>query len=253
MKVVATSWRRIVARAGIHTMAEPPFHFIPTPVPPPADPSAGPTLAFFLGSPTSGSPVLVPDTPTLALAAGRSDPLSWPRAKRSPDPLGVPPPLGSQVRGDKTFVFIRRLVVGDVSVIHPAAMSYVGDAARIRRFAATAQDASKRRAYRQVSCALPFVPMSVLLRAPRGPALTLLEDLAVQAGLASLRLPSSRERSGSSALPFAGATCHCVGQGAYVATRPSGRTPGAGWFDFRPRWLRPVFRRVSGLASLCDA
>jgi hypothetical protein len=58
-------------------------------------------------------------------------------------------------------VFPRWVVVGDVSVIHPAAASYAGGAASTPGFAAAAWDASKLRAYRQVSSTLPFVPMSV--------------------------------------------------------------------------------------------
>jgi hypothetical protein len=80
------------------------------------------------------------------------------------------------------FVFPRRLVVGDVSVIHPAAASFAVGAARAPGFAAAARDASKRCAYRQVSSALPFVPMSVESFGRLGaPALTLLGDLADQA------------------------------------------------------------------------
>jgi hypothetical protein len=80
------------------------------------------------------------------------------------------------------FVFPRRLVVGDVSIIHPAAASFAGGAACAPRFAATALDASKRHAYRQVSSALPFVPMLVKsFGRLEAPALTLLGDLADQA------------------------------------------------------------------------
>jgi hypothetical protein len=89
-------------------------------------------------------------------------------------------------------VFPRRLVVGDVSVIHLAAASFAVGAARAPGFAAAARDASKRRAYRQVSSALPFVPMSV-------------------------------EFFGSLALPFAGATRPCVGR-----ARSSRSVPPAG-------------------------
>jgi hypothetical protein len=57
--------------------------------------------------------------------------------------------------------FPRHLVVGDISVIHPAAASFVGGAARTPGFAAAAREASERHMYRQVSSALPFVTMSV--------------------------------------------------------------------------------------------
>jgi hypothetical protein len=64
----------------------------------------------------------------------------------------------------------------NISIIHPAAASFAEGAARTPGFAAAAQDASKRRAYRQMYSALPFVPMSV-----ESLVLTLLGDLAAQA------------------------------------------------------------------------
>jgi hypothetical protein len=85
---------------------------------------------------------------------------------RSPDPLDVPPSLGPGACGDIMFLFPRRLVVGDVSVIHLAAASFAGDAARTPGFAAAAWDGSKRRAYRQVSSTLPFAPCRL---SPSGP------------------------------------------------------------------------------------
>jgi hypothetical protein len=119
------------------------------------------------------------------------------------------------------FVFPRRLVVGDVSVIHPAAASFAVGAARTPGFAAAARDASKRRAYRQVSSALPFVPMSVESFGRLGaPALTLLGDLADQAvqaggpGLSQAAFISGALRELSVAL------CR---SGAFVATRAAGR------------------------------
>jgi hypothetical protein len=78
------------------------------------------------------------------------------------------------------FVFPRRLVVGDVSVIHPAAASLARGAARTPGFAAAARDALKRCAYKQVSSALPFLPISIESFG-RLEALTLLGDLADQA------------------------------------------------------------------------
>jgi hypothetical protein len=111
------------------------------------------------------------------------------------------------------FVFPCRLLVGDFSVIHPASLA--GGAARTPGFAAAAWEAllkASRHAYWQVSYALPFVPMSVeYFRRHGAPGLILLVDLAdqgVQAGGPGLsRDPSSRGRSGSLALPCAGATC----------------------------------------------
>jgi hypothetical protein len=93
-----------------------------------------------------------------------------------------------------------------------------------------ARDASKRRAYRQVSSALPFVPMSVEFFGRLGaPALTLLGDLAAQAvqagrpGLSRAAFISGALRELSVALCRGNASlCR---SGAYVATRAAGRTP----------------------------
>jgi hypothetical protein len=57
------------------------------------------------------------------------------------------------------LVFPRRLVVGDVSVIHPAAATCAGGAARTPGYVAAVRDV--RRAYRKVFSALPFVFVSV--------------------------------------------------------------------------------------------
>jgi hypothetical protein len=148
---------------------------------------------------------------------------------RSPDPLDVPPPLRLEAQENVVFVFPRRLVVGDVSVIHPAAASFAGGAARAPGFASAARDASKRRAYWQVSSALPFVPMSVESFGRLGaPALTLLEDLADQAvqaggpGLSRAFFISGALRELSVALCRDNASlCR---SGAYVAKRAAGRT-----------------------------
>jgi hypothetical protein len=93
-----------------------------------------------------------------------------------------------------------------------------------------ARDASKWRAYRQVSSALPFVPMSVESCGRLGaPALTLLGDLAdqtVQAGepgLSRAAFISGAFRELSVALCRSNAPlCR---SGAYVATRAAGWTP----------------------------
>jgi hypothetical protein len=144
--------------------------------------------------------------------------------------LGVPPLHGPGARGDVMFMFPRRLVVGDVSVIHPAAASFAVVAARSPGFAAAARDASKRRAYRQVSSALPFVPMSDESFGRLGaPALTLLGDLADQAvqaggpGLSRAAFISGALREPNVALCRGNASlCR---SGAYVATRAAGWTP----------------------------
>jgi hypothetical protein len=118
-----------------------------------------------------------------------------------------------------------------VSVIHPAAAPFDGgvDSPRTPRFAAAARDASRQRASRQVSSALPFVPMSVESFGHLGaPALALLEDLAdhaVQAGGPGL----SRAAFISGALrELSVALCQGIASpcrsGAYVATRAAGRT-----------------------------
>jgi hypothetical protein len=128
------------------------------------------------------------------------------------------------------FVFPRQLVVVDVSVIHPAAAFFAVGAARTPGFAAAARDASKQRAYRQVSFALPFVPMSVESFGRVGaPALTLLGDLADQAvqaggpGLSWAAFIWGALRELSVALCRGNASlCR---SGAYVAMHAAGRTP----------------------------
>jgi hypothetical protein len=134
------------------------------------------------------------------------------------------------------FVFPCRLVVGAVSVVHPAAASFAVGAARTPGFAAAARDASKRCGYRQVSSALPFVPMSVESFGRLGvPTLTLLGDLADQAvqagapGLSRAAFISGTLRELSVALCRGNASlCR---SGAYVVTRTAGRTPmrGLAW------------------------
>jgi hypothetical protein len=179
--------------------------------------------------------VLVPDAPALAPATASAlpaDPAPSPEPgapSRSQDPLGVTPPLRPGARGDVMFVFPRRLVVVDVSVIHPAAASFSGDPACTPEFAAAAGDASERRAYRLVSSALPFVPMLVESFVRVGaPALTLLGDLADQAvqaggpGLSRAAFISGALRELSAALCRGNAfLCR---SGAYVATHAAGRT-----------------------------
>jgi hypothetical protein len=89
---------------------------------------------------------------------------------------------------------------------------------------------SKRRAYRQVFSALPFVPMSVESFGRLGaPALTLLGDLADQAvqaggpGLSRAAFISGALRERSVALCRGNASlCR---SGAYVAMRAAGRAP----------------------------
>jgi hypothetical protein len=136
-------------------------------------------------------------------------------------------------------------------------------AARAPGFAAAARDASKRRAYRQVSSALPFVPMSVESFGRLGaPALTLLGDLADQAvqaggpGLSRAAFILGALRELSVAL-CRGNTSLCQ-SGACVATRAAARlrcavSPGPRLGLFRPV-SRPVCEfGVSGSASLCVA
>jgi hypothetical protein len=163
------------------------------------------------------------------------------------------------------LVFPRRLVVGDVSVIHPAAASFAVGAAHTPGFAAAARDASKRRAYRQVSSALPFVPMSVESFGRLGaPALTLLTDLADQAvqaggpGLSRAAFISGALRELSVALCRGSASLCRLG--AYVATRAAGQTPMRGLArpsaEVVKACLAPrlwVGLWVFGSASLCVA
>jgi hypothetical protein len=116
------------------------------------------------------------------------------------------------------------------NVIHPAAASFAGGATRNPGFAAAARDASNRRAYRQVSSALPFVPMLVeSFGRLWAPALTLLGDLADQAvqaggpGLSRAAFISGLLRKLSAALRRGNTSLFL--SGAYVATRAAGRTP----------------------------
>jgi hypothetical protein len=89
---VTTSWRRIAARAGVHTTAEPPFRSFPTSSQTPAFPSAGPALASSSEGGVPGLPVLVPDDPALAPAAASALP-----ADRAPSPR-TRGPRGCHVR-----------------------------------------------------------------------------------------------------------------------------------------------------------
>jgi hypothetical protein len=216
----------------------------------------------------SGLLVLVPDAPALALVAASALPADLapshgPGApSRSPDPLCVPPHHGPGAQGDVMFMFPRRLVVGDFSSSTRRLPPLLGRCA-YPRVCGRCPDASKRRANRQVSFALPFVPMSVESFEPLGPQLcrclgTWPTRQCRLAGLGSLGSPSSRGRTGSLALPFAGATRPCV-----VRARTSRRVPLAGprcAFSPGPRLRlfrpvpRPVFEfGVVGSASLCVA
>jgi hypothetical protein len=157
----------------------------------------------------------------------------------------------------------RASLVGDVSVIHPAAASFAGGTARTPGFAAAARDASKQRAYRQVSSALPFVPMSVESFGRLGaPALTLLGDLAdqaVQAGGPGL----SRAAFISGALwelsvALCRATRPCVVRARKSRRVPLARPRCAVSPGPRLRLFGPVLRPVCGFgvfgsASLCVA
>jgi hypothetical protein len=202
----------------------------------PAVPSAESALASSSGGCASGLPVLVPDAPALALAAALALPdglAPSPDPKtpvRSPDRLGVHPPLGPGAWGNVMFMFPRRLVVCDVSDIHPAAASFAVGAARTPGFAAAARDASKWRAYRHVSSALPFVPISVESFGRLGaPALTLLGGLAGQAVLAGG--PDLSRAAFISGALWELCVALCLGNaslcrlGAYVGARATGWTP----------------------------
>jgi hypothetical protein len=75
-----------------------------------------------------------------------------------------------------------RLEVGDVSVIHPAAVPYAAVAVLASVLAAAARNSAKQRAYRTFSSALLFVPM--LMESFGTPAMSLLESFAGSAVLA---------------------------------------------------------------------
>jgi hypothetical protein len=206
--------------------------------------------------------VLIPAAAS-ALPAGLAPSAGSGAPSRSPDPLGVPPPLGPGARGDVMFVFPRRLMVGDVSVIHPAAASCAEGAARTPGFVAVALDSSKRRAYWQVSPALPFVLMSVESFGRLGaPALTLLGELADQAVQAGgPRLSWAAFISGALwelSVALYRVNASLCRSGAYVATRAAGRTPMRGLArpsaEVVEACLAPICGfGVSGSASLCIA
>jgi hypothetical protein len=160
--------------------------------------------------PRATAPRLASDTLALASMAApvpRGDPAPSPGPGapiHSPDPLGVPPLPGPGARGVIVFVFPCRLVVGDVSIIHPAAASYARGAARTLGFGTH----------------------------PRGAISAALAGQAVQAGrpgLSRAAFISWALRELSVALCRGNASL-CLSS-AYVATRASGRTPmrGLAW------------------------
>jgi hypothetical protein len=128
------------------------------------------------------------------------------------------------------FVFPRRLVVGDVSVIHPASRSCAWAAARLADWAAAHRDAAKERAYRRVFSGLSFVPLSEesfrRLKAPELSLLCSFADHAVEAEGPGL----SRDAFISGALQELGvALCRdnaSLGRsGLYALTQVPGRAP----------------------------
>jgi hypothetical protein len=127
------------------------------------------------------------------------------------------------------FVFPRRLVIGDVSIIHPA-WSCTRAAAWLAGWAAARWDVAKEQAHRRVSSGLPFVPLSVESCGRLGaPALSLLRSLADHAVKA--RNPGlSQDDFISGALRELGVAL-CRGNasldlsGLYNLTRVSGRAP----------------------------
>jgi hypothetical protein len=143
------------------------------------------------------------------------------------------------------FVFPRRLVVGDVSVIHPASGSCARAAARLPGWAAARRNAAKERAYWHVSSGLPFVPLSVESFGRLGAlALSLLRSLAdqaVQAGGSGL----SRDAFIFGVLwELAVALCRGSASlrwsGLYHLTLISSRAPLRGLSCPRPRWSENV-------------
>jgi hypothetical protein len=118
-------------------------------------------------------------------------------------------------------------VVGYVSIIHPAAASFAVGAAHNPAFAAAAWDATKRLAYRQVSSALPFVPVSVESFGCLGAlALTQLGDLADQAVQAGAPcLSQAAFISGALRVALCWGNASLCRSGANVATLAAGRTP----------------------------
>jgi len=87
----------------------------------------------------------------------------------------------SGARGDALMMLPDGLVVGDVSVIHPAAQSYVREACKATGAAAAARDAFKVAKYRAspMGGACEFVPLSVESYGRMGaPAMALLRKVA---------------------------------------------------------------------------
>ena len=88
---------------------------------------------------------------------------------------------GDGARGDAIMTLPEGTIVADVSVIHPAAQTYIGVAARATGAAAALRDASKVEKYRRSAMggACEFVPLSVETYGRMGePAMALLRRLA---------------------------------------------------------------------------
>jgi hypothetical protein len=79
------------------------------------------------------------------------------------DRLRTAAPTNREDRGDILAVLPSGLMVADVSVVHPAAISYSRAAARTAGAAAASRDALKRRQYHAggLPAALSFFPLSV--------------------------------------------------------------------------------------------
>jgi hypothetical protein len=132
-------------------------------------------------------------------------------------------PHGPWGTGGHPCCFSRPNVVGDVSVIHPVAVSFAAGAALTPGFAAAALDRTKQRAYHQASLALPFVPLLVqsfgLVPRPFRCSGSWLTRRCRLAGLVCPALRSSWGLFGS-ALPLDAATCPCISRGCTLPRRP---------------------------------
>jgi hypothetical protein len=195
------------------SMAKPLLRFLPTSSPTPAD-------SFIREALPPAPPVLIPDAPVAASAPPDNPaPSLGPVARvRSPDPLDVPPLVGPRARGDVLLIFPRWLMVGDVPSstrrLHPTLGAL---REKIRGHCPGRLQWSRWCACRQVSSALPFMPVSVeSFGRLRAPALTLPGDLADQAvqagrpGLSRVAFISVKLRELS--ITFAGTTRPCAGR-----------------------------------------
>jgi hypothetical protein len=139
---------------------------------------------------------------------------------------------GVESRGDFTMPMSSGVVVGDVSIVHPAAASFVAAAATTTGAAARSRDASNRAHYarRGLGGGYELVPVSVesfwRLGAPAYALLCRVADVAgggggvskaaFESALQEMGVTSRWQRARAARAPFAGRTSQwpCVGVGS---------------------------------------